>query len=408
MRRIGTAVGQYVASPVVESMDVNAILEHVDWNEVLEKIDPNALLDGIDVDKLLDRVDWNRHLDRVDVDRHLGRVDYDAIIQRFDLEDVVARSTSGVVSGFSNLLRTRMAWVDQWGQRICRCYCCCSKQKRTKKKNQTTDGALLVCPVEYLPPRPGRPEDSWDVWKNPSELDKATFGRSIQFRTSGAFNRLVYSCIDSLVTWITFGTLTAIVQTLGGVFTENRDWLEGNPVASNPFFDPLLFYCLSNVYWIFLVGCFGRTLGMWVLGLLMVSKEGDRLSFCQVITQAILDSLDILLFGWVIGFFRRDGAFLSDLLGGVNIIYAWDVRHITSDNANIALSMNDFVDPLTEQERKHLLVDDDDDDDDDDVDVDDSGFGDIEIPELLRASNSDSDSLNGDTRYFDASDAEKR
>mmetsp|Transcript_3079 Transcript_3079/g.6646 ORF Transcript_3079/g.6646 Transcript_3079/m.6646 type:complete len:147 (-) Transcript_3079:563-1003(-) len=146
---------------------------------------------------------------------------------------------------------------------------------------------------------------------------------------------------------------------------------------------------------------------MWVLGLLMVSKEGDRLSFCQVITQAILDSLDILLFGWVIGFFRRDGAFLSDLLGGVNIIYAWDVRHITSDNANIALSMNDFVDPLTEQERKHLLVDDDD-DDDDDVDVDDSGFGDIEIPELLRASNSDSDSLNGDTRYFDASDAEKR
>eukprot|EP00536_Pseudo-nitzschia_multiseries_P012132 jgi/Psemu1/207775/e_gw1.447.33.1 len=329
MRRIGTAVGR-VASPVVESLDVNAILQQVDWNELLR---------NVDVDALLEKIDVNTVLERVDVNRHLSRVDYDALVQRSNLEDILARSTAGVMSGFSNLLRSRLAWVDQWA----------SPRSNT------------------FPPRPGRPGDSADVWKNPHELDMRTFGRSIQFRTSGAFNRILYLAIDSIFVWVTFAILAALAQTLGHVFTNDEDWANNKIKVSNePWFEFVLYSVYNNCYWVFLVGCFGRTIGMWALGLLMVSREGHRVSFLQVVYQVVLLPLNVFCFGWVCGFVRRDGAFLSDLVGGVNIVYLWDVKHIPHDNATMAMSMNDFVDPLTQQERDQLLVDDSDSDSDGD------------------------------------------
>lgn len=370
MRRIGTAIGHHVASPIVESMDVNTILNEVDWNEVLQQVDIDALFDKIDVNKVLDRIDINRHLDRVDMDRHLSTVDYDALIRRSNLEEIIARSTSGVLSGFTNLFRTRMAWIDQWGQRIGRCSC-----RREK---------------DYLPPRPGRPEDSKTVWKHSGELDKLEFGRAIQFRTSGATNRLVYLALDQFFVWATYAILVALVHKLGEAFTDNPEWLLAVPVTKKWWFDFVVYLSYNAMYWISQVGCFGRTVGMWILGLLLVSKSGNRVSFLQVCFQIILVPLNILFFGWVVGYMRRDGKFLSDIVGGVAIVYAWDARNVHENNAEMAMSLTDFVDTLPEQKRSSFLLggvnDDDDDDDDEDENDEDEyysiGGGDIELADV--------------------------
>ena len=345
MRRFGNAVGQYVASPVVESMDMNAILDHVDWNEVLDKVDINEVfLDKIDVNRLLARVDVNRHLDRVDVNRHLDKVDWDAIIERSNLEDIISRSTTGVLTGFASLVRTRIAWCDQWGQRLGRCYCCCGKNSEC---------------VDLLPPRPGRPEDSQCIWEDPLQLDKPVFETAIQFRTCGALNRLLYNSLDLSIGLSLYALFAAIVNELTKVFTNDPDyWQTMVPITETTWFEPLVYVIATALYWVFMVGCTGRTIGMWMLGILMVSEEGNRVNLWQVCKQLVLMPLNILVFGWAIGLARRDGAQFSDLVGGVRIVYCWDAlggipskRH----NMDMAMSVGDFVSAHPDHEKESLL-----------------------------------------------------
>ncbi len=377
MRRLGKAVGHYVASPVVESMDVNAIVNEIDWNEVLDKVDINEVIfDKIDVNRLLDRVDVNRHLGRVDVNQHLDKVDWDAIIERSNLEEIISRSTTGVLSGFASLLRTRMAWFDQWCQRFGRCYCCGRNKER----------------VDFLPPRPGRLEDSQTVWENPRTLDKRKFERAIQFRNCGATSRLVCISLDWTFCWITYALMAATINQLTAVFTNDPDfWYNNVPIVNSFIFEIFLYVLDAALYWILLVGCVGRTLGMWVLGLLIVSQDGKRISLWQVCCQVILIPLNMLFFGWVLGYTRRDGAFASDIFGSVSVVYSWFAQHLPrKNNAEMAISLGDFVDNLSEHEKKALLVPanlnvqlggDDYDGDDDSLDGN-SDNGDIEITNL--------------------------
>ncbi|KAG7337722.1 hypothetical protein IV203_020293 [Nitzschia inconspicua] len=130
-RRIGQLIGHGI-SPIVESLDVNAIVSEFDFDEVIQRIDMDKLMDRINVNQLCDRVDWNailervdinRHLDRIDMDRLLDQVDVDRIIERSNLEEIISRATGGVFAEFVDLVRTRIAWIDQWGQRFCRLRC---------------------------------------------------------------------------------------------------------------------------------------------------------------------------------------------------------------------------------------------------------------------------------------------
>ena len=211
MRRAATAFGAKVASPIVESLDINAILSEVDLDEVLEHVDLNQVFERVDLDRVLDRVDFDRHLARVDLDRLLARVDLDAVVAAANLQEIVRRSTSGVCGGLLHLFRTRLAWTDQHVQRVCRCCCRCR-----------WPGYLLLGrrrPVDYLPPRPGRhPEDSSDEWRYADGLDQREFSKAIQFRTCGALNRIVASVLDGFFLSITFALLYAIVSYLYNVF----------------------------------------------------------------------------------------------------------------------------------------------------------------------------------------------
>jgi len=204
----------------------------------------------------------------------------------------------------------------------------------------------------------------------------------------------VYFAIDQFFVWATFTICASLVKKFGEIFTEDPEWLHKIPLLQQTWFEFVIYASYNAMCWTVLVGCFGRSLGMWVLGLLMVSKAGNRVSFLQVILQTFLLPLNFIFFGWIVGFMRRDGRFVSDIIGGVAIVYAWDARHVSENNPEMAMSLTDFVDTLPEQERVSLILggtaaaanndneNGDDGDDNDDIYHSVDEGGDIEIPDV--------------------------
>ena len=408
MRRIVSTIGSNVASPLIESMDINAIVNEINWNDVIqqidfnkiiesEQIDLNLLLDNIDVNRVLDRVDVNRHLSRVNYDQHLDNVDLNALIAKSNLEEIIARSTSGVFSGIINLLRTRMAWIDQWGQRLIGKFCClcgCCGYCFSCFNSNTQENII----IHYLPPRPGRhPQDSYTEWKNSTkQLNQREYGKLIQFRCCGAINRILSDAIDNGIIWITLTILAILILKLGDILTDddtNMDELSNifmnkdtnnttttnnatnatiadinivsnifTSMNSNDDYNDsgwwiglIIWMIYSYTYYVMLIGCFGRTIGMWILGIVMVDKNGNRISFYKVCIQGLLDPLNKIFFGWIVSFIRRDGKMWSDLIGNTAIVYAWDSTSYIVDsknNAEMAMSLTDFVNVINVEEQE--------------------------------------------------------
>jgi hypothetical protein len=243
-------------------------------------------MDRINVDQLLKRVDWNAILNRVDVNQHLGRVDMDRLLDRIDvnriiersnLEEIISRASSGVLSEFVEMVRNRIAWIDQWGQRFCQLRCF-SKEP-------------------YLPPRPGRPQDNKAVWPKRSGLRARKFGMAIQFRTCGGLCRIASGFLDVFLLAVTFAGWSYVATFFAQVFTDDPSWALKN---ESQWVISLMYTLYSFTYHVCMVGCFGRTVGMWVLGLLMVSRDGHRVEFPQVFVHAFMIPLNVSLLGWVL------------------------------------------------------------------------------------------------------------
>jgi uncharacterized RDD family membrane protein YckC len=72
----------------------------------------------------------------------------------------------------------------------------------------------------------------------------------------------------------------------------------------------------------------GRTLGMAVVGLRAVQKDGTPVTGRQAVIRVVALPLSFLTLG--IGFLlillRRDNRALQDLVAGTAIVYSWDAR----------------------------------------------------------------------------------
>ena len=72
----------------------------------------------------------------------------------------------------------------------------------------------------------------------------------------------------------------------------------------------------------------GRTLGMAIVGLRAVAKDGSPLTSKKAIIRVLVTPLSfpLFFFGFWLVLFRRDRRALQDLIAGTAVIYAWDAR----------------------------------------------------------------------------------
>jgi uncharacterized RDD family membrane protein YckC len=82
------------------------------------------------------------------------------------------------------------------------------------------------------------------------------------------------------------------------------------------------------VYCAYSLAADGRTLGMAIVGLRAVAKDGRPLTARQAIVRVLVTPLSFPLFflGFWLVLFRRDRRALQDLIAGSAVIYAWDAR----------------------------------------------------------------------------------
>jgi uncharacterized RDD family membrane protein YckC len=141
---------------------------------------------------------------------------------------------------------------------------------------------------------------------------------------AGVITRLVSYVIDAFLVSALFSVVTAGLFWLITLFTgEEYDPTDAGSVVGG----------IAFLLWIFLyfwgpMAAWGRTLGMAIMGLELVRRDGDRVGPGRVAIRVVTFPISFLLFG--LGFIGillgREHRALHDVFAGTTIVYAWDAR----------------------------------------------------------------------------------
>lgn len=297
---------------------VNHIIEVADIEGVVRKIDVNDVVERIDVDKLVQRIDMNTVLSRIDWDKQLGRIDFDAILRRVDTSSIVARSSTGMFTTFLDTLRTQVTMIDLYLRIVARCRIWREQHRQS-------------C---YLPPAPGHHRQRDDRRLYPrGRTNKAV---AVQGRYCGFVSKTISILIDIFSIALLFGMLFRLIEWcliffLGNSHDEaeikTKDFQrEGNMLM-------VVVYCFLWFFYFFIsVALAGQTFGMAVVGLKVCdcrrSSPYSTVSIQQAFIRTCLLPVTLTLFPplGVIGFVRRDGRMLHDLVANTGMIYLWDAE----------------------------------------------------------------------------------
>jgi len=314
---IGHAIGR-IASPTVES---------IHWDAVISEIDLNAALD---------KVDWDRHLDKVDFDRILARISVNDLIARSDLGAVIAQSTTGVFGNVLDALRTQLVLVDFALFRIARFRWHLGGRTRLPPKPSGCGRAILVGGVDDDGERQEEEaafleEEAEEQEQVPPHYPPGRTAKAVavQGRYTGFFSKAFAIFIDVALVTLIFAVLMIILQ-LCLILFQGTSRADAKEMVDRSNFWVVPFYCFFWWLWFYLsVALVGQTLGMSIAGIKVVpAKRGMELSACQAAMRTTLLPLSLTLMPFLgaVGFFRKDGRMLHDIVSGTGIIYRWDAR----------------------------------------------------------------------------------
>ncbi len=304
-------------------MDINALLARVDPNALLARVDPNALLARLDVDALLARLDLNALLAQVDVNGLLGRVDPDLLLARLDMDALLARVDLDLLLGKidANALVARID-VDDLVQRARIPQILAESSGRLAgsavdvARRQLAGLDALVAWIAFR--AIGRDPDALPAGPAPFVAERPPL---VTGRYAGAVSRLAAYALDGLFVVAGFTLLAVttafLLRIVTGVELDTAD-------RSGPVWAGLL------AAWAFLYGwvsvaATGRTPGMAVAGLRVVTGGGNPLPVGRALVRILVLPLSTAAFG--LGFLgvlidRRRRA-LHDLAAGSVVIYDW-------------------------------------------------------------------------------------
>ena len=289
---------------LMERIDVDALLDRVDINALLDRVDPNALLDRVDPNALLDRVDPNTLLDRVDADRLMARIDVAALVDRIDVEELVQRSgipeivreSTGVLAGSAlDVVRRQLVSLDLLISRVI--------FRVTGRR-----GAAL-------PNAPPNIEAAREIGQTPG----------ITGNYAGPVTRLFAFLGDMFVVWGVFTLVGIGIALVVGLFAP--DALSGSSVLRGVIGLLLLAMWIFS-YFTLSLAIAGRTIGMSIIGLLAVTREGDQITPKTAVLRGLVYPFSFLvlglgLIGILIGKERRA---LHDAAAGTVVVYDWGDR----------------------------------------------------------------------------------
>ena len=307
-RLINAVLGRVDVDGLLDQVELNELLDRIEVDRLLDRVDVDRLLDRVNVDQLLDRVDVDRLLDRVDVDRLLERVDVDALVQRVDIEritnrakvgDLVARGTTEVAGSTLAVVRRQTVGLDTLLMRFV---------DRILGRDPDTQPEG---PEQLIPKQLERPPSTPPV--------RAV----ISGFYAGALSRLLAYIVDATVSFSGFGLLAGfIVTAINTVFGIDVEWDWRTGALGLLLFSIWLFL----YFWVG-VAVAGRTLGMSIVGIKVVTYEGRPISPGRAAIRALVLPISITsvvgLAGIAIDPRHRS---LHDLAARTSVVYDWGDR----------------------------------------------------------------------------------
>ena len=267
-------------------------------------VGPNEIVERLDVNHLLDRADPDRLLARVDVDAVMDRIDAERLVQRAGIPDIVAESTGSVAESALDLMRRQLLGLDvvmtRGAMRVL------GRDDASLPAGPTTlagdGGPSHSLPVPYAPVNDvtGHYAGAVTRWPPTRSIPRSQ-ARCSRWRAERCCRPCARSAYRSR-------TSTAPV-------------------------------CCSSVRW--RCGCSstgwastavaGRTPGMAIVGLRIVSRMGDplwgRRAFLRVLTLPL--SLVLTGLGLLGIVFDRECRALHDVIAGSTVVYDWGDRMAT-------------------------------------------------------------------------------
>jgi uncharacterized RDD family membrane protein YckC len=146
---------------------------------------------------------------------------------------------------------------------------------------------------------------------------------SFQDRFAGAVSRFVAYIIDVAVSTGVFTLAVAGASFVASVITNHPvSWDRTNIVVT------IIYLAWEFLYFAYSWAASGKTFGMAVLGVRVISADGAAATARQAVVRTLAFPLSFLLLG--LGFLgivlQRDRRALHDLIAGTAVIYAWDAR----------------------------------------------------------------------------------
>jgi uncharacterized RDD family membrane protein YckC len=276
---------------VARRIDVNAVMQRVDVDSVVQRVDVDAVVERVDPNDLMERVDLDKLVERMDVNAIADRIDVDELVRRADLGPIIAQSTSGMLGEFLGLLRRQVVSLDELLDGVT------FFRRRTKGKPLGPPGLADVGPKIGKPNREGQ--------------------------YAGGVTRLLALGADIGAGWGLFLLLTLALQVAVRLVAGNHYTLLSHSVTSL-----IATIAWGAIYFSFQWALSGRTIGMAIFGIRVVSVEGRAISIRSAAIRTAILPVSIALFplGLSAIVLRSDRRSLHDLCAGTCVVYHWRAR----------------------------------------------------------------------------------
>jgi uncharacterized RDD family membrane protein YckC len=269
---------------------VTQIVQMIDVNEIVNRVDVNQLMDRVDVNRVIEHLDVNAIAARIDVDAIADRIDINRLLERTEFADIIARSTSGILTEFLDVLRRQLVAVDDLGDRVA---------KRSQRFAQFPAGPAST--VTVAASDPDNREGNY----------------------AGSFSRFAAITIDAFSSWGLFLAVVAAIEATFSLFVNRTPHLFHHNIWTILIALPFFFF-----YFAWPWSLTGRTIGMALVGIRIKTSDGQRVTLRSAVIRTLCLPLSIGLLGLgLVGIVRRsDRRGAHDQVAGTCVVYNWDAR----------------------------------------------------------------------------------